>query len=140
MFSRSRSTRCLALIPVAIVLALFLYCAVMYDLYFLYVAHSTDLGIAVSCGVLFHGFFVLALWAYFRTLLTEPGFVSEEWQIQAMEEDLGTLCRKCQAKRPVRAHHCGTTGKYCFLYISVVSSSSKMINYRLRGLSLHARL
>eukprot|EP00391_Amoebophrya_sp_Ameob2_P007770 CAMPEP_0178999520 /NCGR_PEP_ID=MMETSP0795-20121207/10113_1 /TAXON_ID=88552 /ORGANISM="Amoebophrya sp., Strain Ameob2" /LENGTH=313 /DNA_ID=CAMNT_0020692317 /DNA_START=350 /DNA_END=1291 /DNA_ORIENTATION=+ len=83
----------------------------MYDLYFLYVAHSTDLGIAVSCGVLLHGFVGLALWAYFRTLLSEPGFVSEEWQIQAMEEDLGTLCRKCQAKRPVRAHHCGTTGK-----------------------------
>ncbi|CAD7937746.1 unnamed protein product [Amoebophrya sp. A25] len=110
MFARSRSTRCLALIPVFFVLVLFAYCGFVFNFYVCAIMHP-ELYYAIPLGILFDSLLGVALWAYFKVLCTEPGCISEEYQQRAMEEDIGTMCRRCHARRPPRAHHCGTTNQ-----------------------------
>lgn len=79
--------------------------------------------------VLFNLVWVLALWAYVKAYISNPGRVPLEWQQFVREvgpalpvvpsapkwsPGKATYCRKCSIPRPERAHHCNVSG-FCVL-------------------------
>jgi len=76
--------------------------------------------------VLFNSVWILGLWSYHQAHWCDAGEVPERWYafVRYMGESLpiaparpewqpasATLCKKCQAPRPERAHHCMLCGK-----------------------------
>jgi len=65
---------------------------------------------------------VLCIWVcYARACLTDPGRVPEEWKPEFSEDTASSRnessyryrwCRKCEALKPPRAHHCRVCKKY----------------------------
>lgn len=79
--------------------------------------------------VLFNLVWVLALWAYLKAFMTDPGVVPKSWHNFVREvgpalpvvpsapkwsPGKATYCRKCSIPRPERAHHCNVSG-FCVL-------------------------
>lgn len=88
---------------------------------------------ALGWSILFHALFLMALWSYLQTVMTDPGTPRcDEWRAwsearsasgqsaQKMEKDdpdrykwlpgEATWCPECAAERPERAHHCQDSG------------------------------
>lgn len=76
--------------------------------------------------VAFNTIWALALWSYLRAFISDPGVVPARWQdfvrgagdklpvVNALPEwqpGKATLCKKCNASRPERTHHCTICGK-----------------------------
>lgn len=84
---------------------------------------------------------VIGTWiCYLRACFTDPGRVPSEWKPNAVAADQRELarkprwCRKCNAFKPPRAHHCKTCKRYIERY------DSWLILLPLEGLSLTSGL
>mmetsp|Transcript_28599 Transcript_28599/g.50854 ORF Transcript_28599/g.50854 Transcript_28599/m.50854 type:complete len:280 (-) Transcript_28599:15-854(-) len=106
-------------LPVIIVLALYL------GLYYCFIygfVMASDLTVwHMVMYLLFHIVLFLCVWAYLKTVMTDPGSIPPNFdmipdeerftnQTDYLPEDYmrskSTYCRKCQRKRPARTHHC----------------------------------
>lgn len=65
---------------------------------------------------------VICTWiCYLRACFTDPGSVPSEWKPDADQHELAQKprwCRKCNAFKPPRAHHCKTCKRYIECYDS----------------------
>ena len=59
-----------------------------------------------NLGLVWNLVMLLCVWAYFKTAFTSPGTIPKAWRARAQTENVGTTCRRCVQKRPLRAHHC----------------------------------
>ena len=62
---------------------------------------------------------VACIWiCYFRACLTDPGYIPPDWNLQLTSGTQDRIlqrqrwCRKCDASKPPRAHHCKTCKRY----------------------------
>lgn len=71
---------------------------------------------------------ILGIWiCYYRSCTVDPGRIPKDWkaadckQTQPGPRDLGRQrwCRKCEAFKPPRAHHCKLCGRLVCRYFSV---------------------
>ena len=71
---------------------------------------------------LFNGLVVSLLICYWRSCTTDPGRISKDWHERNITADGNNdiaaqrqrWCRKCEAFKPPRAHHCKTCKRYVF--------------------------
>jgi len=60
--------------------------------------------------VVYEILFILAIWSHLACMLTDPGAVPKDTEAQEGMK----MCKKCNAPKPERAHHCSTC-KRCIL-------------------------
>lgn len=122
MYSEHAVNRCVSGFTVSIVTSIYIGASVVYHM----LLKPTLLG-----GLLFNLTWLLALWSYIQTSLTDPGTPNcPEWQDwsrvhQGLSEGAheaestkkigwspgkATWCRFCRMERPERAHHCSSCG------------------------------
>lgn len=138
MYAKNKAIQAVSLLPPAIVLGLFGYEWYVYNLVFAlnhaqFCEEGAELLFFLARVSLFNALWFLALWSYFRAMLTEPGMIPEEWREFIQEwESLGkaggrrqsgthkwspqasSMCWQCNRRRPERAHHCSICG-HCFM-------------------------
>jgi len=91
--------------------------------------HGAELAVGLARTSLFNSIWILALWSFARCSLSDPGFIPDEWHTYIQERDAlsgqkpaalshygwqpgqATLCKKCELRRPERAHHCSICGR-----------------------------
>jgi len=127
MYAKNRLVRVVSIVPVLLVSAIFTFEWYCYNFIFiLRILPATDrAGYAPAFALLFNVIWFLAFWSFLRCSFTDPGLVPQEWlafqQEQGQEPRVAsrsdiwesggpTLCRKCHAHRPERAHHCSICG------------------------------
>lgn len=85
-------------------------------------------GATIPFAVVFNVLFLLTIWSYLRTSMTDPGQITDEWREfvrnthglnivtsrQRWQAGQATTCKKCDEVRPERAHHCSVCDT-CFL-------------------------
>jgi hypothetical protein len=80
-----------------------------------WVRASRTTGLVV--GATYASLLVAVLYCWLRLALgvAEPGWVPDAWLRRAAKGQISrrdyTYCHKCEAPRPLRAHHCGTAGR-----------------------------
>ncbi len=52
--------------------------------------------------------FGMVCWSHLATMLTDPGVVPLEVLTAPVDPELVRVCRKCNVRKPDRAHHCST--------------------------------
>eukprot|EP01103_Thecamoeba_quadrilineata_P019552 TRINITY_DN796_c0_g1_i1.p1 TRINITY_DN796_c0_g1~~TRINITY_DN796_c0_g1_i1.p1 ORF type:complete len:288 (-),score=-0.97 TRINITY_DN796_c0_g1_i1:96-959(-) len=103
-------------IPVLLVFLIFgyIYFAFVFSIWSIETHLNTCQEIERIIGlVFFHIFMILALVSYIRTVFTDPGRVPPSYSpdIELGRPSEYKTCRKCQALKPPRAHHCSTCGR-----------------------------
>jgi palmitoyltransferase len=70
--------------------------------------------------IIFNSLITLLLISYARAILTDPGHIPKDWESldgdQALKDDekrpRPRWCRRCEATKPPRAHHCKVCKRY----------------------------
>ncbi|KAF5842027.1 DHHC palmitoyltransferase-domain-containing protein [Dunaliella salina] len=154
-------SRCLSMLGHVMVLLVLsmvalTYCAVVFVSYGPLMFSSSKLKVAggLVVVVVFTLMIVLVLWTYFAAVLTDPGRVPPDWhpfldeQHARLELDRMSYsdyyfdrrdprrpryCKRCQAWKPERAHHCSVLGRcvlrmdhYCIWLVNCVG----LMNYK----------
>jgi len=122
MYAKNRIVQVVSIVPVLLVNVLF--CFEWYCYNFIFVVHilpaTGRANYAPFFLVLFNVVWFLAFWSFLRCTFSDPGLVPQEWlainaergqnsqsgRFGEWEPGISTLCRKCHAQRPERAHHC----------------------------------
>ncbi|KAI4716203.1 zf-DHHC-domain-containing protein [Aureobasidium sp. EXF-10727] len=67
-------------------------------------------------SILLHLYALVILFCYYKACFTDPGRIPKDWvpkqseTVEKKETQRQRWCRKCQAYKPPRAHHCKTYG------------------------------
>lgn len=86
--------------------------------------------------IIFNVALVMILITYARSVMVDPGTVPKDWTEKQEPEDVKgkrvvrteamsknrKWCRRCDAAKPPRAHHCKTCGKYDTSKLSQISN------------------
>mmetsp|Transcript_43432 Transcript_43432/g.93036 ORF Transcript_43432/g.93036 Transcript_43432/m.93036 type:complete len:308 (+) Transcript_43432:97-1020(+) len=138
MYAKNRIIKAISTLPVFLVIFIFSFEWYTYNVIFVSTQQTTWTGnyyaLHIVMTAVFNLVWLLAIWSYLRSSLSDPGTVPEEWvnfihnQNQAQPADAAvdsttssrwstdgvTTCLKCQQKRPPRSHHCSICGR-CIL-------------------------
>lgn len=63
--------------------------------------------------VTFHTFFIMLIWAFIRTMTTDPGLVPPLWGFYMgdSEQKRKRYCLMCHVFKPERCHHCSVCNR-----------------------------
>lgn len=138
MFAKSRWVRVVSGIPVLAIAGLFGFEWYAYNIVYAFGMLGVWEGEALIFGFArvsaFNAAWLLALWSFARSSLTDPGLIPDEWRsfikdwegwlsrtggapanpaavAGHWEPRLSTYCDRCKERRPERAHHCAICGR-----------------------------
>jgi len=126
MYARNRFVTAVSALPPLLVGGLFYFEFYCYNfLYALKTLKNTgNAGDVVATIVLFNFTWLLGFCSFLRCTLSDPGVIPKEWQSSVQHSDTASgnihrgwepgvvqMCRKCNERRPERAHHCFICGR-----------------------------
>lgn len=131
MFAKNPIVKVVSVVPVLVVLALFTFEWYVFNFVYLLSTSGASRGFSRLLVFIhasaFNALWLLALWSFGRSSLTDPGLIPAEWRKFMHDWDTigpqnslnarkwhpqsSTMCRTCSERRPERAHHCAICGR-----------------------------